>query len=186
MRNLAPAEVAYLGVGGGLARLEHDPGHHLFAISEVRHTHHLDVGHLGVGVKEFPESEPEGIVQRYLLALQNRDYPLARTYLKERLKESCTEEYLREASRWFAERSGGTQIALIGKSTLSDGRVEVRVRITEVNVAAPFGVNENSHEERYLLTQENGRWRLDQPAWPVFGCPDRQVPPKPPRPVPAR
>ena len=136
--------------------------------------------------KDLPESEPEGTVQRYLLALQNRDYPLARTYLKERLKESCTEEYLREAARYFAERSGDTRIAVVGKNALSNGRVEVRVQVTDVNVSPPFGVNEYSHEEQYALTQVDGQWRLDQPAWPVFGCPDRQVPPKPPRPVPAR
>ena len=41
--------------------------------------------------KSFAESEPEGIVQRYILAIQDEDYPLAHSYLSERLQRFCTE-----------------------------------------------------------------------------------------------
>jgi hypothetical protein len=135
--------------------------------------------------KSLPESEPEGIVQRYILAVQDRDYRLAHSYLSERLKDFCTEEHLRSSSRWFAERSGEGRITLVGTDTLSDGRREVRVRITDVNVSPPFGVNEYSHEERYLLTQADGQWRIDAPPWPVGWCPGlEERGPKPPRPAP--
>ena len=139
--------------------------------------------------KDLPESEPEGIVQRYLLALQNRDYPLAQSYLREGLRVFCTDEYLRQNARYFAERSGGTRIAVVGKNALSKGRVEVRVQVTNVNVSPPFGVNEYSHEEQYVLTQVDGQWRLDEPAWPAKYCPGlerRPEPAIPPRPVPVQ
>lgn len=135
--------------------------------------------------ESLPESEPEGIVQRYILAIQDRDYRLAYSYLSEELRQFCTEEHLRMSSRWFAERSGEERIALVGTDTLRDGRREVRVRITDVNVSPPFGVNEYSHEQQYLLTQADGQWRLDAPPWPVGWCPGlEQRGPKPPRPVP--
>jgi len=135
--------------------------------------------------QSLPESEPEGVVQRYIQAVQDQDYRLAHSYLSERLKDFCTEEHLRVSSRWFAERSGEGRIALVGTDTLRDGRREVQVRITDVNISPPFGVNEYSHEERYLLTQANGQWRLDEPPWPVGWCPGlEERGPKPPRPVP--
>ena len=135
--------------------------------------------------ESLPESEPEGVVQRYIQAVQDQDYRLAHSYLSERLKDFCTEEHLRVSSRWFAERSGEGRIALVGTDTLRDGRREVQVRITDVNISPPFGVNEYSHEERYLLTQANGQWRLDAPPWPVSWCPGlEERGPKPPRPVP--
>lgn len=133
--------------------------------------------------ESLPESEPEGVVQRYILALQDQDYRLAHSYLSERLKNFCTEEYLRRGG-WFAQRSGEQRIALVDTRTLSDGRKEVRVRITNVNVSPPFGVNEYSQEVQYVLTQENGQWRLDVPPWPLGGCPGlEERGPKPPQPA---
>ena len=154
----------------------------------------LVVASLAVGLtvgrgaaKSFAESEPEGIVQRYTLALQDGEYRVAHSYLSERLKRFCTEENLRMNGRWFAEQSGETRITLIGKETLSDGRTEVQVRVTDVNVSPPFGIDESSHEERYVLIQENNQWRLDEAPWPVGGCPglEKQLP-IPLKPVPAQ
>jgi hypothetical protein len=130
--------------------------------------------------KSLPESEPEGIVQRYILAMQERDYQLAHSYFSQELKGSCTEEHLRMNGRWFAERSKDERIALTGKETLRDGRIEVRVQVTDVHVSPPFGVNEYGHEERYILKQEDSQWRLDDPPWPVGWCPGLENrPPKP-------
>ncbi|MBI2872593.1 MAG: hypothetical protein HYY00_05310 [Chloroflexi bacterium] len=129
----------------------------------------------------FPEDTAEGVVQRFIVAIRDGDENLAHGYLSENLKKSCTAQHIRDTTRWLRDREGrNQQLVLLGTQTLSDGRAEVRVRVTDVNVSPPFGVNEYSHEERYVLVREGDAWRFDQPPWPVSYCPDlERVPAKP-------
>src|SRR3972149_8937189 len=69
------------------------------------------------GVDLLPADSPEGTVQRYLLALEDEDYPMAYEYLAARPKRSCTlEEFLRLVSyrdvRGSPMTLGGTQRGL--------------------------------------------------------------------------
>ena len=129
----------------------------------------------------LPEDTPEGVVQRFILALEDDDYSLAHGYLSDELKKSCTVEQLRNSTRSFEETFQDRRIALLEKEELSDGRMQVRVRVTEVRVSPPFGVDEYSHQERYVLVQENGNWRFTEPPWPMGWCPP---PEKAPTPIP--
>ena len=121
----------------------------------------------------LPEDTPEGTVQRFILALQDEDYSLAHSYLSDELKKSCSVEGVREAAQFFAEvsQNQSRRVALLEKEELSGGRTQVRVRVTEVSVSLPFGVNENSHQERYVLVQEAGEWRFAELPWPIDWCP---------------
>ena len=126
--------------------------------------------------QELPADTPAGAVQRYLVAVQEQDYPLAHTYYSTRLQRACTVEHLPTQSRWVAEGAGRRRIELVETKTLSDGRAQVRVRITEVDVSPPFGVNEYAHDEWYVLLQEGGAWRLDSLGWPITYCPGLSEP----------
>jgi len=119
----------------------------------------------------LPEDTPEGIVQRFILALEDEDYSLAHGYLSDELKESCPMAHMRDTVQWFAEESRDRRVALLEKEDLSDGRVQIRVRITEVTVSPPFGVNEYSHKEFYVLVREGGEWRFAELPWPIDWCP---------------
>jgi len=119
----------------------------------------------------LPEDTPEGIVQRFILALEDEDYSLAHGYLSDELKESCAVEHVRDDAHWFVEELTDRRVALLEEEELSDGRMEVRVHVTEVNVSPPFGVNEYSHQERYVLVQEVGEWRFAELPWPIDWCP---------------
>ena len=132
------------------------------------------------------ESEPEGVIQRYLLALKDRDYATARGYMSAELQKYCSEENMRRSGDWFARQSEEVRIALLDRDTLASGKTEVRVRITTLNVSPPFGMNESSHEERYLLLSDDGRWRLDEPGWPLGWCPDLEKRPTKPVPQPGQ
>lgn len=127
----------------------------------------------------FPEDVPEGVVQRFILAIQDQDYRLAHSYLSDELKESCPVEHLRTSVRWLVDGSRDRRIALLDKEELSDGRTQVRVRVTEVNVSPPFGVDERSHQQRYVLIREGGAWRFDEPPWPMGWCPGLERKPIP-------
>ncbi|MBI4281867.1 MAG: hypothetical protein HY672_00040 [Chloroflexi bacterium] len=124
------------------------------------------------------EDTPEGIVQQFILAVQDRDYSLAHSYLSDELKKTCTITQMEERSYWPVDTLEDNRIALLDTEELSDGRVRVRVRVTQVNVSPPFGMNEYSHEERYVLAQENGNWRLVEPPWPLSWCSPPATPAK--------
>ena len=119
----------------------------------------------------LPEDTPEGVVQRFVLAIQDRDYSLAHGYLSDELKKTCTVAQMEGNTRWSLDSMQDNRIALLDKEELSGGRTQVRVRVTQVNVSPPFGVNEYNHEERYILVQENGEWRFADPPWPLTWCP---------------
>ncbi|MBM3941994.1 MAG: hypothetical protein FJ316_03540 [SAR202 cluster bacterium] len=128
----------------------------------------------------FPEDSPTGVVQRYLLAIQEEDTRKAYDYLGKDLRNRCTYDHFRESTRWLVRQdsndSRDTQVALEGERAVNDG-MEVRVRITEFNVSAPFNVNEYSHNENYLLKKEDGAWKFVGQPWPMGWCPE---PPKTP------
>jgi hypothetical protein len=124
----------------------------------------------GAGVTALPADTAEGVVQRYIEALQEQDYPLAHSYYSRRLQELCTIDEINGQARWLAEGAGNRRIELVETRTISDGRTQVRVRIVEVNVSPPFSVNEFTHDEWYVLVREGGGWLLDSPGWPVSQC----------------
>lgn len=135
-------------------------------------------------VAGLSEDTPEGVVQGFLLAIQDRHYSQAQGYLSADLQESCTVDHVRETARWYVERSADRRVSLLGAEPLPDDRVEVRVRVTEVDVSPPFGVSERSFTQRYTLAQEDGAWRFVEPPWPVQWCPgEEKVAPLPPIPV---
>lgn len=120
----------------------------------------------------LPETTPEGVVQRFLNAVEAQDYSQAHVYLSSRLQNTCTITYIRETLRWREQDSHELRAEVLGKDAIENGRTQVRVRIVEVRVSPPLGVNESSHDELYILAQEAGSWRIDEPPWPVSYCPE--------------
>ncbi len=118
------------------------------------------------------ESTPEGIVQRFLLAVEDKEYAKAHGYLSARLQEGCPISQIRETLRWREDNSREMRVEMLEKEAVEGGKMQVRVRVTEVNVSPPFGVNEYHHDELYILVQEDGAWRIDEPPWPVGYCPN--------------
>ena len=137
----------------------------------------------GGGGRLLSEESPEGVVQRFLLAIEAGDYGEAYDYLGAKLKEECTYDD-------FLDRSSGERIkeiqATLVRTEAFDDRTEVTISITRFRVSgpflAPFDSPTSSHQERYLLRQEERQWLFSQMPWPVYWCP---VPAEPVRPVPA-
>lgn len=124
----------------------------------------------GKSVEEYPAGTPEGVVQRYLQALETEDASLALSYLEAEAREGCTIQEVRQQTGYFAEGSHRRRVELLESKELSDGRQQITVRVTEVNVSPPFDVSEYSHEQTYTLVQEGDAWVLEHPAWPVNYC----------------
>ena len=132
------------------------------------------------------EDSPEGVVQRFLLAMEEGDYRLAYDYLGAELKDNCTyDDFLNGRSKARVEE---IQATLVGTDTFDDDdRAEVTIAITQFRTSGPFldpfESRTSSYQQSYLLRQEEGQWRLTQTPWPVYWCPPLE--PVRPAPIPA-
>ena len=138
----------------------------------------------------LPEGTPEGTVHRYLLAIENGETEAAYGYLDAEIQETCDSQRFRDSLRGFRgdgfnagfSETEDLRVTLVDTREVED-RVEVQVRITRFRVTPPFGANEYSHGERFVLKQTGGAWAFVEPPWPMRFCPQAE---KPLQPVPAR
>ena len=128
--------------------------------------------------QEFAAGTPEGTVQRYLRAVIDRDASAARGYLSADLIDRCDEQRLRDAYRRSSDRD--LRATLRGTTEVGDV-TEVRIRITEFRGNPPFGSDDYSHDEFFALRQEGGEWRIVEPPWPLYSCPEPTALPTPAR-----
>ena len=134
------------------------------------------------GVSLLPEDTPEGVVQRYVLALQEGDGKRAYGYLSGELQEHCTYQYFWDSTRTLERRD--TRISLESTEAL-DGDVEVWVKVTETRLSQPFGMREHSYTMQYVLEREKDAWRFSEPPWPLGWCPGLERKSVPSAPTPA-
>jgi hypothetical protein len=112
----------------------------------------------------LPADSPEGAVQRYLRALQDRDYEVAYGYLSSTSKNSCSlKEFLRQASYREVRDSHMT----LEDTRRLDGTAIVSARVTVFDPEVPFAPSESSWEQTFELKLENGQWRV---TWPDYRC----------------
>jgi hypothetical protein len=114
------------------------------------------------GVDLLPANSPEGVVQRYLLALEREDYREAYDYLSSDLRSRCSLEDFVSRSYW--PESTGDQVTLEKTQSL-DGLALVKARVTVFDRDVPFGASEYSYERSFDLKLEEGQWRLTGPDW---------------------
>lgn len=109
----------------------------------------------------LPLDSPEGIVQRFLLAMKDERYQEAYDYLASDLQERCShEEFSRYAS--YSDLSDGH--VTLEDSRVEDGTALVRARVAVFQPNVPFP-SEYSYEQTYELRLEEGEWRLTRPDW---------------------
>lgn len=117
------------------------------------------------GVDLLPADTPEGAVQRYLLALEDEDYPMAYDYVTAGPKSGCTfEEFLRLASYREVRDSHMT----LEDTQRFDDTAIVTASVTVFEPDVPFGTSEYTYDRTYQLELEEGQWLL---AWPEYWCP---------------
>lgn len=121
-------------------------------------------------VADLPSDSPEGVVQRYLLAIEEEDYREAYNYLSSDVRRECRYEYfINEVSFTEIRDSRAT---LEGKR-VEDDRALVKARITVFEPGGLFGPSEYSYDRTFHLKLEDRQWRLTsipEAPWPVW-CP---------------
>ncbi len=122
------------------------------------------------GTELLPSDSPEGVVQRYLVALRDEDYEGAYNYLSSDLQRDCSYDYFLKGASYTEIGEG--QVTLESVRT-ADGRAQVKARGTVLEPGGLFGASESSQDWTFHLKLEDGRWRLvgiPYTAWPV-PCP---------------
>ena len=132
----------------------------------------------------LPEGTAEGTVQRYLLAIEAGETEAAYGYLDPEIQETCDVQRFRDSQRGFRgesfQENTDLRVTLVDTREVED-RVEVHVRITRFRFTPPFGADEYSYRQRFLLKQTGGVWAFVEPPWPMTYCPQAEKPLQPER-----
>jgi hypothetical protein len=122
---------------------------------------------------DLPADSPEGVVQRYLLAVQREDYREAHGYLTADLQTRCRVEELAGRDHWrYSEED---EEMTLEKTQTFNGSAVVTATVTVFRPDVPFGASEYSYDRTFNLKLEDGQWRLtvahDYWAGPYDYCP---------------
>lgn len=120
--------------------------------------------------KVYPENTPEGVVQRFVRAMEDEDYRTAYSYLSSDLQARCPYDSFVRGLPYYND----DDMRITLESTrIEDDTAQVRLRITRFG-GGPFGADEYSYDSVMHLQLEDGQWRfVATPGlpWPVGGCP---------------
>jgi hypothetical protein len=114
----------------------------------------------------LPEETPEGTVQRYLLALEDRDFAEAYTYLASDPSSPCTQsDFVREASRYVELRDSSMTLE---DTQVFDGTAIVTAHVTVFDPEISFPPSEYSYDRTFEVVLEDDIWRLVRPEFSCF------------------
>ena len=128
----------------------------------------------------FPEDVPEGITQRYVLAMIDGDLDEAWGYLSPELQAGCVLEEWREVTR-RQSRLEDSQVLLDEVDRINDTEAVVSLSRRRVSQPDPFDLSFSPEESTFhfqdfrLQKQDDGTWRISQLPWPVFRCPEERL-----------
>lgn len=126
-----------------------------------------------------PEDTPEGVLRNYALALQQKDYERAYTYLADKAHKPGYDTFLAAFL---------TQQLSIGNASLDVGSVqhqtddEAWLSVTVVYAGSgPFDQGWSS-PDRATLVRQNGAWKISYLPYPFWGWDWYQTPVEPVKP----
>ena len=116
---------------------------------------------------QFEPGTPEAATQDYLLAVLDEDYEAAHALLTPELQRRCDVRDLDD--RYY--RSEGKRITLTESRVDGDSAV-IDLEFTATYSRDAFDFDQYSHEERFDLDRIDGEWRISDPPWPYYWCPE--------------
>jgi len=112
----------------------------------------------------LPAGSPEGVLQRYLRALEDGEHREAYDYLAEEGRATCPfANFVKQASYQGVR---GSQMTLEDVERFDD-RALVTANLTVFDPEIPFGPEEHSYERTFELTLERDGWKM---TWPEGWC----------------
>ena len=111
----------------------------------------------------LPDTTPPGVVQRFLIAVQNRDLPAAYSYLgpDQNGRKVAYEDWARQFPP--SANMSGWKASLGATSTLDDtATVEVIIETFRPN--GPFGDPVRTLRTNFFLKRDGATWKIAMPA----------------------
>lgn len=115
---------------------------------------------------DFDPDSPEGVVQAYLRAAADADASTALEWFSDDLVDRCDVAQVRESLRWNPDDFRATLREVVER----DDTTEVRLGITQIYGTGPFGRDESTFEQVFVLGETAAGWRFVEPPWPTW-CP---------------
>jgi len=121
----------------------------------------------GDEVELLQEDTPQGIVQRYLIAIQEKNYQKAYNYLSfdPLQKISTYDDWLRMVIGELQISNQSTWKATLGKITQNVDNATVEVTIDTFRPRAPFEDPLHSQQINFQLSKINGKWVITSPTY---------------------
>jgi hypothetical protein len=120
----------------------------------------------GNEVALLPEDTPQGIVQRYLIAVQEKDFQKAYSYLS-----FDPSEKIQTYDDWLRMVIGEPQMSIqpawkatLGKTTQNGDYAIVEVTI-DTGTGGPFEGLSRSHQIIFQLSKIDGKWLITSPTY---------------------
>lgn len=121
-------------------------------------------------VEENLESNsPERTVQLYLRALKETDFKTAYGLLSNEVKLNCTVGLMASSNSHMTRELSESNVTLVGTTLINDTAI-VTVRVTSLRNEGIFGTADDSHEQRFALVKQDGRWQLSNDPWINTRC----------------
>lgn len=111
----------------------------------------------------FDESSPEGVVQRYSVAVLDGDEDAALEYLADEARVDC--------GTIAGTETDNLRVSLVSTETSDDGdSVEVTVSLGRDSSGGPFGGSGYEYEEKFVLERVDSEWRILTAPWELAFC----------------
>ncbi len=121
----------------------------------------------GNEVALLPEDTPQGIVQRYLIAVQEKNYQKAYNYLSfdPSQKIKTYDDWLRMVIGTPQISNQPTWKATLGKTTQNGDNATVEVIIDTFRPGGPFEDPLRSQQIIFQLSKIDGKWLITSPTY---------------------
>ncbi|MBI4188565.1 MAG: hypothetical protein HY529_05090 [Chloroflexi bacterium] len=115
------------------------------------------------------EDTPEGIVQRFILAIKNKDYLTAESYLAPPPDNKTPYPDLRQIQVGGQSEGPGWKAAL-GKSTVRGDDATVDVSVSVFRPGGPFENSVNTFQVTFFLKKIGTVWKITSPLnlWWIY------------------
>jgi hypothetical protein len=115
------------------------------------------------GASLLSEDTPEGVVQRYILALQEKEYVTAYSYLSPPADEELTYEKWRESFGGYGEQNEAR--VTLGESAVTGNEATVEVTVDVFRAGGPFDNPVSTQRITFFLKQEGASWKIKSPTY---------------------
>ncbi len=118
-------------------------------------------------IELLPENTPDGVVQRYVNAIRNRDYEEAYGYLSSSALED--EPRYNTFEQWSGMFLNRGQVdawrAEIGEPEIHDNKAVVMVTVEVFDPDSVFGDPVDTMYYQFILEKQDGVWKITSPLY---------------------